>query len=88
MGILSWIVVGLIVGLLASTLSKSNGLRRLTMLLASMLGAMFGWLNAAFLYRVPGAMYNLNWIALSAAVIGAVLAVSLVGLLRPNKITA
>jgi uncharacterized membrane protein YeaQ/YmgE (transglycosylase-associated protein family) len=86
MGILSWIAIGLIVGLWASTISKSHGFRKLTMLLAGVMGAMIGWLNVAFLYQVPGAMYDLNWIVLLAAAVGAVLTVTLLGLLRLKKI--
>lgn len=85
MGILSWIVIGLIVGFGASALSQSRGFRTLTLLLAGFVGAMIGWLNVAFLYRVPGAVYDLNWIVLVAALVGAVLAVTLLGLLSPKK---
>lgn len=85
MGILSWIVIGLIVGLLASALSKRRGVLMLGMLLVSLVGAMIGWLNVAFLYRVPGALYDLNWIAIIAALVGAFLAVALLGLLKPQK---
>lgn len=85
MGILSWIVIGLVVGFMASAFSKSRGFRKLTMLLASLTGAMIGWLNVAYLYRVPGAIYDVNWIVLLAALVGALLAVALLGLLRPQK---
>jgi len=85
MGILSWIVIGLMVGYLASSLSKSRGFRKLTMVIVSLVGAMIGWLNVAFLYRVPGAMYDMNWIAIVAALVGALLSVALFGLLRPQK---
>jgi len=85
MGILSWIVIGLAVGFLVSGFSKSRGFRKLTMLVVSLIGAMIGWLNVAFLYRVPGAFYNVNWIAISAALVGALLAVALFSLLRPQQ---
>lgn len=85
MGIVTWIVMGLLVGFLASAISKSRGFRRLAMLMVGVVGAMIGWLNVAFLYRVPGAMYGVNWIVLAAALVGAGLAVALFGLLRPQK---
>lgn len=85
MGILSWIVIGLLVGFAASAYSKSRGFRKLTMLLIGLFGAVIGWLNVAFLYRVPGAMFDLNWIAALAAMVGAILAVTLFGLLMPQK---
>ena len=85
MGILSWIVIGLLVGLVTSSLSKSRGFRKLTIMVISLFGAIVGWLNVAFLYRVPGAVYDLNWLAMIAALVGSILAVALFGLLRPQK---
>ena len=88
MGILSWIVIGLMVGLLASRFSKSRGFRKLTIVSVSLIGALIGWLNAAYLYRVPGAVYEVNWVVILAALVGAILAVTLFGLLRPQKVLA
>lgn len=85
MGILSWIIIGLVVGFLASSISKSYGFRKLIILLVSLIGAMIGWLNVAFLYRVPGAVYDINWIAMLAALVGAVFFAILFGLLKPQK---
>jgi len=85
MGILTWIVIGLMVGFVASSTSKSRGLRKLTMLLVSLLGALVGWLNVAYLYRVPGAVYDLNWLGALAALVGALLSVALFVVLRPQK---
>jgi uncharacterized membrane protein YeaQ/YmgE (transglycosylase-associated protein family) len=85
MGILTWIFIGLIVGFLASSISKSHGSRKLKMLLVSLIGALVGWLNVAYLYRVPGAVYDWNWIVALAALAGALLAVLLFGVLKPQK---
>lgn len=85
MGILSWVVIGLMVGFVVSSISKSRGFRKLAMLLVSLLGALIGWLNVAFLYRIPGAFYDINWIAMAAALVGALLSVTLFGLLTPQK---
>jgi uncharacterized membrane protein YeaQ/YmgE (transglycosylase-associated protein family) len=85
MGIFTWVVIGLVVGFVASSVSKSRGYRRVMMILVSLLGALVGWLNVAFLYRVPGAIYNLNWIVALAALSGALLTVVLFGVLRPQK---
>lgn len=85
MGILTWIVIGLMVGFLASSISKSHGFRKLTMLLVSVTGAMIGWLNVAYLYRVPGAVYEMNWLVIVAALVGALLSVALFGVLKPQK---
>jgi uncharacterized membrane protein YeaQ/YmgE (transglycosylase-associated protein family) len=85
MGILTWMVIGLVVGFLASNISKSHGFRKLILLLVSMLGALVGWLNVVYLYRVPGAFYELNWIVALAAMAGALLSVILFGELSPQK---
>lgn len=87
MGILTWIVIGLVVGFLSSRYSNSSGFRRLIILTISLIGALIGWLNVAFLYRVPGAFYELNYIVVAASLIGAGLAVALFGLLKPQKVT-
>ncbi len=85
MGILSWIVIGLVVGFSASRISKSRGFRKLSILLVSLAGALLGWLNVAYLYQVPGAVYEINWIVIAAALVGALLAVALFGVLKPQK---
>ena len=85
MGILTWMVIGLVVGFLASNISKSRGFRKFILLLVSMFGALVGWLNVAYLYRVPGAFDELNWIVALAALAGALLSVILFGVLRPQK---
>ena len=85
MGILTWMVIGLVVGFLASNISKSRGFRKWILLLVSLLGALVGWLNVAYLYRVPGAFYELNWIVALAALAGALMSVLLFGVLRPQK---
>ena len=85
MGIVTWIVIGLMVGFVASSMSKSRGSRKLIMLLVSLLGALVGWLNVAYLYGVSGAFNNLNWIVALAALAGALLCVVLFGVLKPQK---
>lgn len=87
MGILTWVVIGLVVGLLASRFTNSKGFRRLAMLFIGLVGAFIGWLNVAFLYRVPGAFDDMNWLVAVASLIGAGLAVALFGLLKPQKAT-
>jgi uncharacterized membrane protein YeaQ/YmgE (transglycosylase-associated protein family) len=85
MGILSWIVIGLVVGFLASSMTKSHGNRMLVIMLVSLIGALIGWLNVAYLYRVPGAVFEMSWIVSLAALVGALLAVTLFGVLKPQK---
>lgn len=85
MGILSWIVMGLLVGFVASALLKRRGMRMLTLMLASLVGAVLGGMDVAFLYKVPGAVYSLNWIGLLVSLIGALLTVSIMRLVIPQK---
>jgi uncharacterized membrane protein YeaQ/YmgE (transglycosylase-associated protein family) len=85
MGILSWILIGLMVGFAASVIAKRRGTRRWSMLAAGLVGAAIGGLNVAFLYNVPGTFLNLNWLGMLAAGIGAVFTVGLLGLLTPQK---
>lgn len=88
MGILSWIVIGLIIGFIGAAISKRQGYRRIGMLGAGIFGAAIGGLNVAFLYHVPGSFQGINTLGMLAALVGAVFAVALLGLLTPQKVSA
>ena len=84
-GIVSWLLVGLLVGYIASTKMKARGIGILVYLAVSVLGAVVGGLNVAYLYRLPGAMDGFNLIAILVAIIGALVANALLRLLTPAK---
>jgi len=85
MGIFSWVLVGVLIGFIVITMMRARGLVLLGYLVASVLGALLGGLNIAYLYQLPGAMEGIHWMAILAAVIGALLANVLMRLLLPKK---
>lgn len=85
MGIISWVVMGLVVGFAASALSKTRSARKLNLILVSLAGAVLGGMDVAFVYRLPQAVYTIHWISLLVAFVGALLALALFRLLSPQK---
>lgn len=88
MGVLSWIVIGLAVGIIASILTKRRGLRLVSTLVVSVIGAVLGGMDVAYLYRVPGAIEEINRSGLIVALVGALFALALLRLLVPQNKTA
>lgn len=85
MGIISWVLVGVLVGFIVIARLKARGLVLMGYLVVSVVGALLGGLNIAYLYQLPGAMNGIHWMAVLAAVIGALLANTLMRLLLPRK---
>lgn len=85
MGILSWVVIGLVVGFGESIFIKLRGFRMLSMVLVSVVGAVLGGLDVAFLFRVPGAAHDIQLPSLLVAFAGAICAVILLRLLTRLK---
>ncbi len=80
MGILSWVLTGLLVGFLVSSLLKQRGSRLMFLMLVCAVGAVVGGLDVAFLYRVPEAFNTINLIGIIAAFAGAFVTLILTGL--------
>lgn len=75
MGILSWIVVGLIAGWLAGLVVKGSGFGVLGDIIVGIVGAIVGGLIAAYVFGVAGAISGINLTSIIVAFLGAVLAV-------------
>jgi uncharacterized membrane protein YeaQ/YmgE (transglycosylase-associated protein family) len=82
MGILSWIIVGAIAGLLASLIMGGGGFGLIGSILIGVVGALVGgWLSTSIL----GLSYNVTGINLTSVLVatgGAVVVLFVVGLLR------
>lgn len=85
MGILSWIVVGILVGSLTSFRMKTRGFGILGYLAVSIIGAVLGGLDIAYLYKFPGAMEGVNLTGILVAFIGSLLAIALLRLFTSRK---
>ena len=82
MGILSWIIVGAIAGLLANMIIGSGGFGLIGNILLGVVGALVGgWLSTSIL-GLPYGVTGINLTTILVATGGAVVVLFVVGLLR------
>ncbi len=79
MGILSWIVVGLIAGWLAGRVMRGGGQGLIGDIIVGVVGAVIGGYLAGTLLKIPNAVNGINIESILVAFVGAVI---LLGLLR------
>lgn len=79
MGILSWLVVGLIAGFLASQVMRGGGYGVIGDIVVGIVGALIGGFLAGALLNIPDAVNGINITSIIVAFVGAVI---LIGLLR------
>ena len=77
MGILAWIVVGLIAGWLASRVMKGRGSGLVGDLVLGVVGALLGGLLASTLLKMPNPVNGINVTSILVAFIGAVIVIAL-----------
>jgi uncharacterized membrane protein YeaQ/YmgE (transglycosylase-associated protein family) len=85
MGILSWLVVGLIAGWLAGMVMKGGGFGVLGDIVAGIVGALVGGFIASSLFGVPDAVNGINVTSILVAFLGAVLVIFLLRALSPRS---
>ena len=78
MGIVSWIVVGLIAGWLANQVMRGGRGSAGTDIVVGIVGAIVGGFLAANLFGVPNAVNGINLGSILVAFLGAVVAIALV----------
>lgn len=76
MGILSWIIIGLIAGWLAGVVMRGSGYGVLADIGLGIVGALVGGFIAGAIFGVPVAGFNL--VTLIVALIGAIIVVAIV----------
>lgn len=77
MGLLAWIVVGLIAGWLANRVMKGRGSGLVGDLVLGVVGALLGGFLASVLLKIPNAVNGINVTSIVVAFIGAVIVVAL-----------
>lgn len=87
MGILAWIVVGLIVGWLASVVVKGSGSGILGDIILGIIGALVGGFLASSIFGIPDAISGFNLTTLIIAFIGAVIVIAVVRALSRGRAT-
>jgi uncharacterized membrane protein YeaQ/YmgE (transglycosylase-associated protein family) len=81
MGILSWIVVGLIAGFLASVIVRGSGYGVIWDIIVGILGALIGgWISATWLHI--GSVTGINITSILIALLGAVILLLVLRLFR------
>ena len=78
MGLLAWIVVGLIAGWLAGVVMKGSGYGMVGDIILGIIGAMLGGFLAGALFNVPDAISGFNLPTILVAFLGAVILVAIV----------
>ena len=85
MGLLSWIVVGVIAGWLAGQVVKGTGFGCLGDIIVGVIGGLVGGFLAAKLFNVPDAVNGFNLTSIVVAFLGAVVVIVIVRLLRGGR---
>ena len=73
MGILSWIIVGLIAGFLAGQVMRGGGYGLIGDIIVGVLGGLLGGWIASYFFHIGGAMSGINWQSILIAFVGAIL---------------
>ncbi|HNY66185.1 MAG TPA: GlsB/YeaQ/YmgE family stress response membrane protein [Deltaproteobacteria bacterium] len=78
MGILSWIIVGLIAGWLAGVIMKGSGYGILGDIVLGIIGALIGGFLASAVFGIPSPVTGFNIGTLIVALLGAIFVVAIV----------
>jgi uncharacterized membrane protein YeaQ/YmgE (transglycosylase-associated protein family) len=78
MGLLSWIIVGLIAGWLANQVMRSGRGNAATDIVVGVIGGLVGGFLAAQLFGVPNSVNGINVGSIVVAFLGAIVAIALV----------
>ncbi|WP_423223354.1 GlsB/YeaQ/YmgE family stress response membrane protein [Candidatus Amarolinea aalborgensis] len=77
MGILAWIVVGLIAGWLAGQVMRGGGYGLIGDIIVGIVGALIGGFLASTLLKMPDAVNGINVTSILVAFIGAVILIAI-----------
>ena len=87
MGILSWIIVGLIAGWLAGLVVRGGGYGIIGDIILGVVGALVGGFIASALFNVPDPVSGINITTIIVSFIGAVIVIWLVRALGGRRTT-
>jgi len=85
MGILSWLVVGLIAGFLASQVMRGGGYGLVGDIIVGIVGALIGGFLAATLLNIPDAVTGINLTSILVAFVGAVILIALLRMVSGRR---
>lgn len=87
MGILTWIIVGLIAGWLAGLVMKGGGFGVIGDIILGIIGALVGGFLASNVFGIPDAVNGFNLTTIIIAFLGAVIVVAIVRALSGRRRT-
>ena len=85
MGILAWIVVGLVAGVMAGLVMRGGGYGIVGDIVIGMVGAVLGGFLAGTLLNIPDAMTGINVTSIFVAFIGSVILILLLRLVSGRR---
>ena len=85
MGILAWIVVGLIAGWLASQVMRGGGYGLIGDIIVGVVGALIGGVLASTLLNMPNAVNGINITSILVAFVGAVILIAILRLVSGRR---
>ena len=85
MGILAWLVVGLIAGWLASIVMRGGGYGLIGDIIVGIVGALIGGFLAANLLNMPDAVNGINITSILVAFVGAVILIAILRLFSGRR---
>jgi len=85
MGILAWIVVGLIAGWLASQVMRGGGYGLIGDIIVGIVGAVIGGFLAATFLKIPNAVNGINVTSILVAFVGAVILIAILRMVSPGR---
>lgn len=85
MGLLSWIVVGVIAGWLAGKVVQGTGFGCLGDIIVGVVGGLVGGFLASALFNIPDAVNGFNLGSIIVAFLGAIVVIVVVRLLRGGR---
>jgi uncharacterized membrane protein YeaQ/YmgE (transglycosylase-associated protein family) len=86
MGILSWIIVGLIAGWLAGELMRGSGFGLLGNIIVGIVGALLGGFLATALFNVPDPLTGIDVTSIIVAFLGSVILIAILRLFRGARV--
>ena len=85
MGILAWIIVGLVAGVMACLVMRGGGYGLVGDIVIGMVGAVLGGFLAGTLLNIPDAMTGVNVTSIFVAFIGSVILILLLRLISGRR---
>lgn len=85
MGILSWIIVGLIAGWLAGLVMRGGGYGVLGDIIIGIVGALVGGFLASALFNVPNPLSGINLTTIFISFLGAVIMIAILRMLGGRR---